>query len=48
MCVLNPEGQFYNRDVTYDAGEPGARPHMCSGRTYRGGTWHFIGYPEAS
>ena len=43
LCVLNPEGAFFNRDVPYDAGDADVRPHQCGGRAYRGGTWHYLG-----
>lgn len=51
LCVLNPTGQFFNRTVPYDDGEPevpiaiGAYERvpepLCDERWYRGGTWHW-------
>ena len=45
LCVLNPEGIFFNRDVHYHEGEPlkpgEARRDLCGNRDYAGGTWHF-------
>jgi len=56
LMVVNPTGQFFQRGVRYDSGAvptlpyPEARqtslgdPILCSGRIYRGGTWHWAGH----
>ena len=45
LCVLNPTGQFFNRGVSYDEGEPlkpgETRAALCGDRDYAGGTWHW-------
>ncbi len=43
LCVLNPTGQFFNRDVKPDQGvrQDGALTHLCGARDYLGGTWHW-------
>lgn len=41
LCVLNPEGFFFNKNVIYD--EPQLDEHGHPG--LRGGTWHW---PERS
>ena len=45
LCVMNPEGMFFNRDVHYHEGEllkPGEyRAALCGDRDYAGGTWHW-------
>lgn len=51
LCVLNPEGQFFNRGVRPDRGSTVAPlagtaydkvpAPLCDGRWYRGGTWHW-------
>jgi hypothetical protein len=44
LCVLNPTGQFFNRDVKPDQGTETHTPgisHLCGARLYRGGTWHW-------
>ena len=43
LCVLNPAGQFFNQDVRPDQGTDThtAVSHLCGGRVYRGGTWHW-------
>ncbi len=43
LCVLNPEGQFFNRGVTQDQGTDTGEPEgpLCGGRIYHGGTWHW-------
>jgi hypothetical protein len=42
LCVLNPAGQFFNRNVAYDEGPAeGIGTNLCGGRLYRGGTWHW-------
>lgn len=47
LCVLNPTGQFFNREIQHDPGAdaPPAndprRPELCEGRYYAGGTWHW-------
>jgi hypothetical protein len=43
LCVLNPEGMFFNQHVLYHEGDAG---HDHAGaeipqRSYRGGTWHW-------
>jgi hypothetical protein len=43
LCVLNPEGMFFNQGVPYHEGDTG---HDHAGdeipeRSYRGGTWHW-------
>jgi hypothetical protein len=43
LCVLNPTGQFFNREVPYhegDAGHDHAGAEMAA-RSYRGGSWHW-------
>ncbi len=39
LCVLNPTGQFFNRDVAYHEGAPfdDEHPELAC----RGGTWHW-------
>lgn len=34
LCVLNPEGQFFNRNVTHDEGDENREGRW-------GGTWHW-------
>ena len=51
LCVLNPTGQFFNRDIHYDEGseqEPvpatafdTVPDPLCGSRWYAGGTWHW-------
>lgn len=44
LCVLNPEGMFFNRAVSYHAGrEPAGsqRSALCGGLDFGGGTWHW-------
>ncbi len=42
LCVLNPEGLFFNRGVAYDGGKIGGEPTaLCFGAHYEGGTWHW-------
>jgi hypothetical protein len=43
LCVLNPAGQFFNREVPYHEGDIG---HDHAGaeipqRSYQGGSWHW-------
>lgn len=43
LCVLNPEGMFFNRNVPHHEGDTG---HDHTGaevpaRSYPGGTWHW-------
>lgn len=43
LCVLNPEGMFFNQGVPYHEGDIG---HDHAGaeipaRSYRGGSWHW-------
>jgi hypothetical protein len=43
LCVLNPSGMFFNRNVPYHEGDIG---HDHAGeeipaRSYPGGTWHW-------
>lgn len=43
LCVLNPAGQFFNREVPYHEGDIG-RDHAGAeipARSYRGGSWHW-------
>lgn len=37
LCVLNPEGMFFNRGVQYDEGARG----VLTGQLHDGGTWHW-------
>jgi hypothetical protein len=41
-CVLNPTGQFFNRDLHADNGRPDSAggTNLCDGLDYRGGAWH--------
>jgi hypothetical protein len=43
LCVLNPAGQFFNRDVHYGAGRPDGADGttLCDGLDYAGGSWHW-------
>ena len=44
LCVLNPEGQFFNRAVPLDDGRKPDGPlptDLCEGLDFRGGTWHW-------
>lgn len=45
LCVLNPTGQFFNREVSYDFGlDPDGDSNQkpaCDGRHHDGGTWHW-------
>lgn len=53
LCVLNPTGQFFNRDVGHDGGVSHTLPHagasetasgiavLCGQLSYAGGTWHW-------
>ncbi len=42
LCVLNPEGLFFNRNVRYDEGPDGPiGTNLCGGLLYGGGTWHW-------
>lgn len=41
LCVLNPTGQFFNRGVEHDDGDPHYPSSLCTGMTHRGGTWHW-------
>lgn len=45
LCVLNPEGLLFNRNVPYSEGEPlkpgEDRASLCGSRDYAGGTWHW-------
>jgi hypothetical protein len=43
LCVLNPTGQFFNRDVKPDQGvlDKTSLTHLCGAKTYRPGTWHW-------
>ena len=43
LCVLNPAGQFFSRDVGYDNGQPDTMggTSLCAGLDYAGGTWHW-------
>jgi len=43
LCVLNPEGMFFNQNVFYHEGDTG---HDHTGaeipaKSYRGGSWHW-------
>lgn len=43
LCVLNPEGMFFNKSVLFHGGGTG---HDHAGaevpvKSYRGGTWHW-------
>ena len=43
LCVLNPEGMFFNRSVLFHEGDTG-RDHAgeeVPERSYRGGSWHW-------
>ena len=43
LCVLNPEGMFFNQHVLCHEGDTG-RDHAGAevpGRSFRGGTWHW-------
>jgi hypothetical protein len=53
LAVLNPEGMFFNRGVSYHEGEPlkpgESRRDLCGNRNYAGGTWHWPARdPEAA
>jgi hypothetical protein len=42
LCVLNPTGQFFNRDVGYDNGDATTGcTQLCGSLDYAGGTWHW-------
>jgi hypothetical protein len=43
LCVLNPGGQFFNRGIGYDNGQPGnaGGTNLCDGLDFAGGTWHW-------
>jgi hypothetical protein len=41
LCVLNPEGMFFNKDVLYDEGGTSDTPGAPTARSYAGGTWHW-------
>ncbi len=51
LCVLNPSGIFFGRDVWLDDGSPDppvavtaydkVQGPLCDGRWHAGGTWHF-------
>ena len=52
LCVLNPTGQFFNRDVSYNAGEGNlgdpecTQPHGSGPHRYCSCGWiepHFVG-----
>jgi hypothetical protein len=43
LCVLNPEGMFFNGGVLFHEGDTG-RDHTGAEipeRSYRGGSWHW-------
>lgn len=44
LCVLNPTGQFFNRNVAHDGGAAGGGTGLCGGLDYAGGTWHELGH----
>ena len=45
LCVLNPEGLFFSKNVRYHEGgplKPGeARDDLCGNLDYAGGSWHW-------
>lgn len=42
LCVLNPEGMFFNKSVLQDEGDPGTvNGETVAALSYRGGTWHW-------
>ena len=41
LCVLNPSGQFFNRDVPYDGATLVEGTDLCDGANHPGGTWHW-------
>lgn len=44
LCVLNPEGLFFNQHVRHDGGELPVlteRTGLCGGLVFPGGTWHW-------
>ena len=41
LCVLNPTGQFFNRNVLYHEGDIGHDHAGAEARSYGGGTWHW-------
>jgi hypothetical protein len=48
LCVLNPTGQFFNRDVPLHSGNEDqvGGTNLCGGLDFRGGTWHWPGRVE--
>jgi hypothetical protein len=47
LCVLNPEGLFFNQNCHYDEGGTSDTPGAPTARSYRGGTWHWPEREEA-
>lgn len=43
LCVMTPQGQFFNQGVPEDAGEEvrSGFTRLCHGRDYAGGSWHW-------
>lgn len=44
LCVLNPTGQFFNRNVAFHDGDPDhvdVPTRLCTTREHAGGTWHW-------
>ena len=41
LCVLNPEGMYFNQSCLYHGGALGTSPGSPDVLSYEGGTWHW-------